>query len=77
FLVALISIAILPYLIAKYWDDWKFASWFAVKYIALTSVISYAIYPPYFIAYGGRQDEAYSKLGDVGDNIISSMGSLS
>ncbi|MGG5836072.1 hypothetical protein [Huaxiibacter chinensis] len=77
FLVALISIAILPYLIAKYWDDWKFASWFAVKYIALTSVISYAIYPPYFFAYGGRQDEAYSKLGDVGDNVISSIGSLS
>ncbi|MDM3063454.1 hypothetical protein [Citrobacter sp. CK180] len=77
FLVALISIAILPCLIAKYWGDWKFASWFAVKYVALTSVISYAIYPPYFFVYGGRQDEAYSKLGNVSDNVISSIRSLS
>ncbi|MDE9618399.1 hypothetical protein [Citrobacter portucalensis] len=77
FYVAMISVFLFPYLIVKYKNNLKNAISFAVKYIALTSIISYAVYPKYFFVDGNRQGEALDKLGSFSDNLVNSVKSLS
>lgn len=77
FYVAMISVFLFPFLIVKHKDDLKNAITFAVKYITLTSFISYIIYPKYFFVDGNRQGEALDKLGSFSENLINSVQSLS
>ena len=77
FYVAMISVFLFPYLIVKYKNNLKNAISFAVKYITLTSIISYAVYPKYFFVDGNRQGEALDKLGSFSDNLVNSVKSLS
>lgn len=78
FYVALISAFLFPYLLVKYKSKLNIALIFAVKYVSLTAVISYLIYPRYFFhKNGNRHDEALLKLNEVSDAFLSAIKSIS
>ncbi|EKG5117697.1 hypothetical protein O3Q73_000756 [Escherichia coli] len=76
FYVALISLFLFPFLILKYRKSIRNALEFAAKYIAITAILSYAIYPKYFFVDGNRQGEALDNLGAFSENLLISINSL-
>lgn len=57
-------------------DNLKKAFIFSIGYIFLTSIFTFAIYPPYFFVNGNRQNEAMHKVGNLLENAFASIQSF-